>query len=260
MTTSTSVGVASDSPVSDTPTIVEDTTQPSTVYIVGFAPTWSDTPWDNPDAHYWGMNALHKIASDKRWDAWFQLHDIDTSHPDDKEEHLEWLASQGIPIWMWEEQIQKYPITNAVAYPREHVIRKYGRYFTNTVSWMIALALEMGYKKIGVYGVDMAQDSEYASQRPSCEYFIGVARGLGVEVEIPRTSDLLKNPFLYGYEDGGELTAKMRARLQELRERLAEMERQRNQAHEAALQIRGAIEDVNYWLRAWSQQEAIKNG
>ena len=28
------------------------------------------------------------------------------------------------------------------------------------------------------FGVDMAQDDEYASQRPSCEYFIGLARGM----------------------------------------------------------------------------------
>jgi hypothetical protein len=261
MTTSTSaVGVAPPVASPSRPPIIKDTTRPTTVYIVGFAPSWPDTPWDDPNAHYWGMNALHKLAGEKRWDAWFQLHDIETSHPQDKDEHLQWLAQSNVPVWMWAEQIEKYPLPNAVPYPREAMVAKYGKYFTNTVSWMTALAIEQGYKKIGIYGVDMAQDSEYQSQRPSCEYFIGLARGLGIEVEIPRTSDLLKNPFLYGYDDGGEFLAKMRARLKELQERRAEMERQRNHAHEAALQIAGAMEDVQYWIRVWSQQEAIKHG
>lgn len=256
MTTSTDVGVAA--PVA---TVTSLPPHPaSTVYIVGFAPTWVDTPWDNPDAHLWGMNALHKLAPDKNWQAWFQLHDIDVSHPEDKDEHLAWLGQAGIPIWMWQEQIEKYPLPNAVAYPRDVIVEKYGRYFTNTVSWMIALAIELGYKKIGIYGVDMAQDGEYQSQRPSCEYFIGLARGLGIEVEIPKTSDLLKNPFLYGFDDSDEFTAKMQARLRELHERRSEMERQRNQAHEAALQIAGAMENTQYILRVWSQLEATKNG
>ena len=56
------------------------------------------------------------------------------------------------------------------------------------------------------------------------------------------------------------MTAKYRARLKELTERHQDMERQRNQAHEAVLQIAGAIEDTRYWLRAWSQEEAKKNG
>lgn len=256
MTTSASAGVAS----SDTTPIIPDTTRPSTVYIVGFAPSWPDTPWDDENAHFWGMNALHKLAGDKKWDAWFQLHDIDESHPEDKDEHLEWLASQSFPIFMWEEQIEKYPLPNAVAYPRVEMVEKYGRYFTNTVSWMTALAIEMEFKKIGVYGVDMAQDSEYGAQRPSCEFFLGWAKGAGIDVEIPKTSDLLKNPFLYGFDDGGEMLAKYRARLRELQERRTEMERQRSQAHEAALQLAGAMEDVQYWVRVWTQQEAKKNG
>lgn len=258
MTTSASAGVApsEDAPYTPTPTVEV----PPTVYIVGFAASWKETPWDDPNAHFWGMNALHKVAADKHWDAWFQLHDIDATHPNDKEEHLDWLKGQEFPVWMWAEQIEKYPLPNAVPFPRDFITDKYGRYFTNTVSWMMALAIEQGYKKIGIYGVDMAQDSEYSHQRPSCEYFIGVARGLGIDVEIPRTSDLLKNPFLYGFDDGGEFVAKMRARMKELQERRAEMERQRNAAHEAVLQISGAMEDTQYWLRAWSAQEAMKNG
>lgn len=260
MTTSADAGVANP----DSPLILVDESfvppTPQTVYIVGFAPSWSSTPWDQPDSHYWGMNALHKLAPDKKWNAWFQLHDVAEHHPDDMAEHMEWLANQDMPVYMWEEHLAKYPLPNGVPYPREQILTKYGRYFTNTVSWMIAMSIEVKFQKIGVYGVDMAQDTEYQSQRPSCEFFLGWAAGAGLEIDIPKTSDLLKAPYLYGLEDGGIMTTKYRARLKELAERRTEMERQRNQAHEAALQIAGAMEDTQYWLRAWSQEEAKKNG
>lgn len=256
MTTSAMAGVA----LSDSPPPVQ-TSQLDGIYIVGFAPSWNETPWGLPNSHYWGMNALHKLAPpETHWDAWFQLHDIDEHHPIDKDEHMTWLANQPMPVFMWAEHVEQYGLPNAVPFPREEIVDHFGRYFTNTVSWMTAYAILNRPKKIAVYGVDMAQDSEYAHQRPSCEYFLGWARGAGIDIEIPKTSDLLKAPYLYGFEDGGPMTVKYKARLKELTERRAEVERQRNQAHEAALQIAGAIEDTSYWLRAWTQEEAKRNG
>jgi hypothetical protein len=259
MTTSATAGVAPETPVN---TLV-DTTQPlPKVYIVGFAPSWVDTPWDEQGSHYWGMNALHKLAPNQNWSAWFQLHDVKEHHPHDLDEHVEWLGSQNFPVYMWEEHILEYSdrIPNAVPYPRQQILDKYGQYFTNTVSWMIALAIEVHFETIAVYGVDMAQDSEYQNQRPSCEYFLGWAKGAGIDLEIPKTSDLLKSPYLYGYQDGSVMTAKYRARLKELTERRAELERQRNAAHEGLLQVMGAAEDTSYWLRVWTQEETKTNG
>lgn len=248
MTTSAEAGVA----LSDSS---EQAPRKDTVYIVGFAPTWIQTPWTD-DADFWGMNALHKVAGERPWTAWFQLHDIDKHHPEDKEEHIAWLSSQKFPVFMWAEHAEKYALPNGVIYPRKQVIDEFGGYFTNTVSWMIAVAVLSGYKKIGVYGVDMAQDTEYGHQRPSCEFLLGIAAGRGIEIDIPPTSDLLKTPFLYGLEDGSIMRQKYDARLKELIERRQDLERQRNAVHEAFLQVVGAIEDCQYWLRAWSQEEA----
>lgn len=226
------------------------------VYIVGFAPSWPLTPWDAPGAHYWGMNALHKVAGDKPWTAWFQLHDIERHHPNDRNEHLEWLANANIPVFMWAEHVEKYQLPNAVPYPREEIVNAFGPwpYFTNTVSWMTAFAIYQRYKKIGVYGVDMAQTEEHNSQRPSVEYFLGWASGAGIELDIPIISDLLKTPYLYGYnDDGGIFRTKLVARLEELNLRKAEMAQQRDQAQSVILQIMGAEEDVQYILRAWTE-------
>lgn len=230
--------------------------QPKSVYIVGFAPSWPETPWGEPAA-YWGLNALHRLAADKPWSAWFQLHDIDKHHPDpeEREDHIRWLGSCGVPVYMFSEHAAAYAdrIPTLVHYPRAEVEAVYGRYFTNSISWMIALAIYQQFQHIGVYGVDMAQDSEYGHQRPSCEYFLGWAAGHGISITIPDTSDLLKTPFLYGLEDGGPLRRKFESRLADLLKQRDETIRQRDQAQQMILQLMGAIEDVQYWLRAWSQ-------
>src|SRR3990172_9538950 len=174
-----------------------------TVYIVGFAPSWPSTPWTDPSAELWGMNALHKVAGNRPWSRWYQLHDIDTHHPQDRAEHVAWLRNSNVPIVMWEESVAKYihELPNAVPYPKQAVLAHFGTYFTNTVSWMIAQAILEHRTKIGVYGVDMAQETEYGVQRPSCEFFLGWARGAGIQIDLPDTSDLLRTPYLYGVED-----------------------------------------------------------
>lgn len=226
------------------------------VHIVGFAPSWVETPWDS-GADLWGMNALHKVASDKPWTAWFQLHDIDKHHPQDREEHVAWLRESNLPIYMWPQHVEKYrhEVPNAIPYPQEQVLAHFGNYFTNTVSWMIALAILGRYQSIGVYGIDMAQDSEYGAQRPSCEFFLGWAVGAGINLYIPQTSDLLKTSHLYGLQEeaADALRTKYATRLKELQERKGQMEREYNQMQAALNQMAGAIENTQYFLRAWSQ-------
>jgi len=137
-------------------------------------------------------------------------------------------------------------VKNAKGFPFEKIVNFFGRkYFTNTVSWMLGLVLvrcfeacgidtskpcweavkgnydklkAWPYKKIGIWGVDMqvgwyqrsngdaALQNEYASQRPSCEWVMGIVDGLrmaGVDVEliVPSKSALLKKYSLYGFEE-----------------------------------------------------------
>jgi hypothetical protein len=232
-----------------------------TVYIVGFAPSWELTPWDDSAGEHWGMNALHKVAGSRPWSRWYQLHDVDTHHQNDRDEHVGWLRESRLPVYVWAEHQAALLAEGvlAVPYPKAEVTAMFGKYFTNTVSWMIAHAIYENRSKIGVYGVDMAQDSEYNHQRPSCEFFLGWAAGRGIEIEIPPTSDLLKSPFLYGAEDHNPLRVKMEGRLAELRKRREDMQGQLNQLQgqsqnlQAMLhQLAGAEEDTVYWLRAWT--------
>lgn len=137
-------------------------------------------------------------------------------------------------------------VKNAKEFPFEKIVNFFEtKYFTNTVSWMLGLVVLRAfeacgidtskpcaqaikgnhdklkawpYKKIAVLGVDMAVgwakrsngddalQNEYASQRPSCEYFIGLIKGLrmaGIDTEIyiPKKSSLIKKYSMYGFEE-----------------------------------------------------------
>ena len=67
-------------------------------------------------------------------------------------------------------------VPTSMVYPLDAMLKKFGDYFTNSISWMLALAIHEGFEEIHVYGVDMAVDTEYHHQRPSCEYFLGLAK------------------------------------------------------------------------------------
>jgi hypothetical protein len=85
-------------------------------------------------------------------------------------------------------------------YPLEEIIDIFeSRYFTNTISYIIAYALLTGVEEIEIYGVDMNGKDEYINQRGSVMYWIGRAESVGVKVTM---GNEMNNPiFLYGFDD-----------------------------------------------------------
>jgi hypothetical protein len=232
------------------------------VCIVGFADSSrGDTPFDDHSMEFWGLNRLHTVmGEDQHWDRYFQIHDWNQAHGEDQE-HKTWLEEWGGPVYMRPEDGQVVP--NAQPFPVVDILRDFRPYITNTVSWLIALAIAMEFREIHLYGIDMAQDAllhaEYRAQRPSCEYFLGYAEGKGIEVFVSPASDLLKATHLYGIEDGGVWTQKMLARQNELGNRkneaknqLAQLEANVAQVTAAINQFDGAMQDNQYWMTNWS--------
>jgi len=178
------------------------------VAIVGCSDSKVDAPFDDESWEIWGVNNLFYHIS--RYSRWFEIHNIKLDgntwfrrgdadfRGQSVNDYIKGIAGMKCPIYM-----QKYwpQIPNSQAYPIKKIIDRYGDYFTNTISYMIALAIWMEYKAIHIYGVDMAVDTEYFWQRPSCEYFLGIAKGLGIETHVCKTSDLLKTRFLYGFQE-----------------------------------------------------------
>jgi hypothetical protein len=104
-------------------------------------------------------------------------------------EHFNKLAEAGVEIW----NIHRVKGLNSRLYPLKRLMKKYGTdYFSNTISYMIVWAIEKGYKKIRLYGVDMMTQQEYGWEKGGLEYWIGYARGRGLTVEICEDSQLLR--------------------------------------------------------------------
>ena len=216
------------------------------VAIVGKAPaSIARTPFDDDEFEIWSLSDNYRQLP--RWDRWFEIHDLEFHrrlHPD----HWEFLTTDHRkPLYLLEPHRD---IPHAVIFPKNDIFARFPlpefhKYYTNSISWFIALALLEGFKHIGIYGVDMAQHEEYAHQRPSCEYWIGVANGLGTTVHVPGESDLMKASKLYGYEThSGDMYVKCRARDMELAERIRLAEVQKHEAEMNRNMYFGALNEL----------------
>ena len=178
------------------------------VAIIGGGDSRLDAPFEDRGIEIWGVNNCYRDLP--RVDRWFEIHPVFTDGQRwyrrgltefrgiSVDRYLQELDALNVPVYV------QHPITlirRSTAYPLQEILAAFHRkYFTSSVSYMIALALHLGAKEIYLYGINMATN-EYHLQRPSAEYWIGRAEGLGVKVAIPETSSLLNDP-LYGF---GEL-------------------------------------------------------
>ncbi len=225
------------------------------VAIVGYTPTRKYAPYRDPEWEIWGVNDLFKFQAENdvvRWDRWFELHEYRSCLSKEKldrcrDEFKKW----NIPVYMQ----KKHPdIPCSVEYPLQDVIDAYGDYLTNSISYMVALAILEGFEEIGIYGVDMSTDSEYGHQRPSCEYWVGVARGRGITVNIHPQADLLKARFLYGYDSGkeNEFCQKLKSIRQEMGDSKNQAANQLEYLKKVVWQYDGAITAVKRVERLWN--------
>ena len=172
-----------------------------TVAIVGFAPSsFLSAPYQNEAIEIWGINELPIVQGVSRVTRLFQLHTKqEYSKGRNAGKIIDWMKSATIPIYIQEKE-KEFP--SSVRFPIKEVLEiSKTNYFTNSISYIIAFAILQGAKKIELWGVDMARIEEYEAQSPSVEYFIGWARGLGVEGAVPSQSDILHTTHLYGYQE-----------------------------------------------------------
>ncbi len=183
--------------------------------IVGTSDSWKMAPYNDPDWEIWGVNnfyiLLSQMEKSTKADRWFEIHDFqfdgnnffrrgDQGFRGKKVvEYLKEMASLNIPIFM-QKHWDLIPLS--IEYPFEEILKMFPRkYFTNTISWELGLAIAMDFKEIGCWGVDMSVGSEWYYQRPSVEYFLGIIEGKGIPLTIPAEADLLKTLFMYGLEE-----------------------------------------------------------
>jgi hypothetical protein len=227
---------------------------PLKVAIVGKSPhSLQFAPYDDPSWEIWWIGK--DVDAIPRWDRLLEIHNLDDGLKRWPTEYVEWLATEhGKPVYV---QNLDPRVPSGVVYPKDQVVAEYGTYFNNSVSWAFGLALHLGAKEIALYGIDMAtngptSDGEYEHQRPSCEYLVGLARGLGVDVFIHPNSTLLKCQHLYGFDFAGTERARLICnRKAELRGRIATADDGIRQCLEAKHKLSGALEQLEI-IEQWS--------
>ena len=156
-----------------------------------------DVPWMSKSVERWAGASFYKYHKNFAGlvDRWFEI------HPEVERLREGWLS------WVIENQkrcdlqVSHPELENSSAYPIDRITARFGRYFTSTVSYMIASAIDEGAESIGLFGVNMSTEGEYQNQRSCCEYLVGVARGMGIKVHVANGSPLLQEERgIYGYE------------------------------------------------------------
>jgi len=196
----------------------------------------------------------------------FEFHDADI-WPKYEQPYFQDLIKWGGPVLM---QRHYDCIPNSIPYPKDEITEQFycnasWNPFTNSVSWMLALAIRQSYEEIYLYGVEMEHETEYVYQARGVVYFIGLAMGMGIKVVVPSTCQLMKAKYLYGYETGrlDEDIEKINKRQGELAVQRANAERQLNEAQSFYHQTQGACRENDLLIRRimlydYSGREEIK--
>ena len=215
------------------------------IAIVAKAPdTVRLAPWNDASWSKWILNDMASLNEAPNWDACFEVHENAITSASCGTIHSQWLRKQhGKPIVTNRSHAD---MPDCVPLPVDEIVNTFGRYVTNTVSWMLATAILLQPDEIGLWGVNMAQDGEYAYQRNNLEFFCGVAFRAGIKITIPDGCDILTAPFLYGV-DGERMLGKMKVRRAELEQRLSQA--RANETHWTTQRIatEGMLGELRYW-------------
>ncbi len=234
--------------------------KPRRIALLGSAPSSIKlAPFDDASWEFWGCSpgcAQHLKPGQVH--AWFEIHAFDKSRTDLDTDYIAFMRAIKGPVYT----IAPVPeLPNSVAFPLDAMIERFGnRFFTSTVSYMLALAIAQDDppSEIGLWGIDMAANSEYFTQKPACHYFFGLAEQAGIRLTVPPQSDLMQPLPLYGFHEVTPMARKLAARHDELTARIANMRAEHNQhaarANALAEQIKffeGVLDDLQYIRNTW---------
>ncbi len=162
------------------------------------------------------------------------------------------LKGLRIPVYLCKEHPE---IPNSVRYPIKEILEMMGpeldpfcdgQYFASSISFLICLGIYEKVDEMHLYGLDFIADGEYEHQRPNIEYLIGVARGKGIQVFIPKGSAVCTFNYIYGYQLPPDIGLLNRA---VLLDRLKQYKKRHRTALDEARTADGAIQETSQLLQ-----------
>ena len=233
--------------------------------IIGTATSSGKAPYDyeidgEPIYEIWAINTALVKDDVKRVDRVFEMH---PKRYWGQVPVLERLNNFDGPVYMQDHYDE---ITNSVAYPHDEVKEKFhlgvmgdNLYVTNTITWMILCALYEGYTDISLYGVHMAHETEYAYQRSSCSWVLGIIHGWIMEgkpykLTIAEESSLLKAEYEYGFDEPTKAMQYLDSRIKgfdagikEANEKITDLNRRKLMTEGAKLEAKHLYEKLAGW-------------
>lgn len=198
------------------------------------------------------------------WHVWYEIHDLmwlmdKYNNPDwnpQNDQHVRWLAhiaGKGAEVRL---SRPSGLIPNARIIAREKIEETFpgpfAREFRNSsIALMIAEAILEGAEEIGLWGVDMALNAEYAYQRSGVFYFLDQAWKRGIKIHLPPQSDLF-----FGTSEYPECTEtpeyrKHMARRKEIVTKLSQAQQMKIQAQLQEAHCMGALETEDWNIRTF---------
>jgi len=228
--------------------------------IIGTAPTCKDAPYDdNIDGEniydIWAIDGAITNPGVKRVDKLFEMHPKRYYGLQMIEERLKEFDG---PVVM---QTHVEAIPNSVAYPYDEVKKMFyhpmmddNLYVTNTITWIILQALYEGYTDISLYGVHMAHDTEYAYQRSSCSWALGIVHGwiiagLPYKLTIAPESSLFKAEYEYGFKEPTQTMQFIKGRIDGMNLGIKEANDRITTERERVLRTEGAVSEANFMYK-----------
>lgn len=166
-----------------------------TVRILGASRNSRELPKERPEGvELWLANSptttlLRCPRAMTQWTRWFNLHSkqhILGTYP--SAYHYFQNKAEGRPIYLLKQQPD---VPTSIAFPYKQiqdffaVDGKPNRYFTCSITWLIAFAIFEGFERIELWGFELRDTkpgSAFAWERPCVAYWIKQAQDHGVEV------------------------------------------------------------------------------
>lgn len=167
------------------------------VAIVGCADSWSLAPFDDLSVEIWTFNQL-MFERVPRFDRYFDVHIPYKNYFKNFEKYEQFLKSNQDKVYIMDAEPE---LPEANIFEWRKLLEKFSRqYFTSSMAWLIAAAIYEEYDEISLFGIDLLLKREYEEQKPCIEYWLGIAEGKGIKVNIQESSNLLRPALLYGVD------------------------------------------------------------
>lgn len=220
------------------------------IAIVGSAETWNEAPINDDTWRVWTISAcFEKFRNMERM---YELHDEETIHKEhEKKEGFLEFGNTLKDRFVTSRFIERYPEARVLDWQKW--VKKHGKApFSSSIAWMIAEAIDElensndEEKIIGLFGVHMASSAEYIHQKPGCRELIGWAKAKGIKVGVPKSCELMVNPYLYGVEEMPRAIQILHDKAKTMKDRKLQHEAQARDQERMAWKYEGAGEFAEF--------------